>query len=315
MEAAELTQHAARMVASIANAPCSYGAFEETVGVDPLVPDALELLDQVTAAGYAGIDLGPVGYLGNVEELPAQTRGPPAGARRRVHGAAVRRPRRAPRRDLCSWTRSSTRSMPPASSEPAPRPTLAGMSVPEARLAADGRAARGPRWSPEAWQRYADGVSTVVERCRQRGYEPTFHHHVGTEIETPEEIDRLLSLTDVGLCVDTGHLAVAAGDAIDAVRRWGPRINHVHMKDADASALAALAAEGAPVDELWRGQVFVPLGDGDLDCSQFLRALENLGYRGWIVVEQDIFPQHGARADKVKLDQERSREFLTRHGL
>ncbi len=314
MEAAELTQHAARMVASIANAPCSYGAFEETVGVDPLVPDALELLDQVTAAGYAGIDLGPVGYLGNVEELPPRL----ADRRLALAGGFMALPFGDPDElagEICQLDALLDTFDAAASSEPAPRPTLAGMSVPEARLAADGRAARGPRWSPEAWQRYADGVSTVVERCRQRGYEPTFHHHVGTEIETPEEIDRLLSLTDVGLCVDTGHLAVAAGDAIDAVRRWGPRINHVHMKDADASALAALAAEGAPVDELWRGQVFVPLGDGDLDCSQFLRALENLGYRGWIVVEQDIFPQHGARADKVKLDQERSREFLTRHGL
>src|ERR1700735_870001 len=72
MEAAELTQHLARAAVSIANAPCSYGAFEETIGVDPLVPDALELLDQVADAGYAGIDLGPVAYLGNVEELPAR---------------------------------------------------------------------------------------------------------------------------------------------------------------------------------------------------------------------------------------------------
>src|SRR3974390_9759 len=70
METAELAQHSSRMVAWIANAPCSYGAFEETVGGDPLVPDALTLLDQVSAAGYAGIDLGPVGYLGNLLELP-----------------------------------------------------------------------------------------------------------------------------------------------------------------------------------------------------------------------------------------------------
>jgi inosose dehydratase len=81
------------------------------------------------------------------------------------------------------------------------------------------------------------------------------------------------------------------------------------------SAFRALAADDAPVDELWMGQVFVPLGDGDLDCSRFLRALDELGYRGWIVVEQDIFPQRGALAEKVRLDQERSREFLARHGL
>jgi inosose dehydratase len=282
--------------------------------VDPLVPEALELLDQVTAARYAGIDLGPVGYLGNVEELPARL----ADHRLALAGGFMALPfGDADQLAGEIWQLDALLDTFDAAgtSEPAPRPTLAGMSEPEARLAGDGRAARGPRWSREVWQRYADGVSTVAERCRQRGYEPTFHHHVGTEIETPEEIDRLLSLTDVGLCVDTGHLAAAAGDAIDAVHSWGPRINHVHMKDADASALAALAAEGAPVEELWRGQVFVPLGDGDLNCSRFLHALEELGYHGWIVVEQDIFPQRGAQADKVRLDQERSREFLTRHGL
>src|ERR1700759_5141048 len=69
MEVGELNEYSTAAVVSIANAPCSYGAFEETVGVDPLVPDAVELLDQVAAAGYAGIDLGPVGYLGDGERL------------------------------------------------------------------------------------------------------------------------------------------------------------------------------------------------------------------------------------------------------
>ncbi len=176
-----------------------------------------------------------------------------------------------------------------------PRPTLAGMSPPDARLAPSGPARE---WSLAEWRRYADGVSTATERCRNRGYEPAFHHHIGTEVETPEQIERLLSLTDVGLCLDTGHLAVAGGDPLEAVRSWGPRINHVHMKIADRDALAALAAERVPVDDLWRGQVFVALGYGDLECGRFLSALGEIAYRGWIVVEQDIFPQRGPLADK-----------------
>jgi inosose dehydratase len=313
MEAAEVSPQPVRMLASIANAPCSYGAFEETVGVDPLVPDALELLDQVSAADYAGIDLGPVGYLGSVEQLPARL----ADRRLALAGGFMALPFGDPDKLAEEiWQLGALLDTFDAvgSSDPPPRPTLAGMSTPDARLSANG-APRRPAWSHEAWQRYADGVSTVTERCRQRGYEPTFHHHVGTEIETPDEIERLLSLTDVGLCLDTGHLAVAGGDPVEGVRSWGPRINHVHMKDAEMSAFRALAAEDAPVDELWAGQVFVALGDGDLDCARFLRALDELGYRGWIVVEQDIFPQRGALAEKVRLDQERSREFLTRHGL
>jgi inosose dehydratase len=313
MEAAEASQQPARMLASIANAPCSYGAFEETVGVDPLVPDALELLDQVSAADYAGIDLGPVGYLGSVEQLPARL----ANRRLTLAGGFMALPFGDPDKLAEEiWQLGALLDTFDAvgSSDPPPRPTLAGMSRPDARLSANG-APRRRGWSHETWQRYADGVSNVTERCRQRGYEPTFHHHVGTEIETPDEIERLLSLTDVGLCLDNGHLAVAGGDPVEGVSNWGPRINHVHMKDAEMSAFRALAADDAPVDELWMGQVFVPLGDGDLDCSRFLRALDELGYRGWIVVEQDIFPQRGALAEKVRLDQERSREFLARHGL
>jgi inosose dehydratase len=313
MQAAERSRQPAHMLASIANAPCSYGAFEETVGVDPLVLDALELLDQVTAAGYVGIDLGPVGYLGSVEQLPARL----ADRRLTLAGGFMALPFCDP--DTLAdeiWQLDALLDTFDAvgSSDPPPRPTLAGISTPDARLSANGTPRR-PEWSHEAWQRYADGVSSVTERCRQRGYEPTFHHHAGTEIETPDEIERLLSLTDVGLCLDTGHLAVAGGDPVEGVRSWGARINHVHMKDAERTALAALAAGSAPVEELWTGRVFVPLGDGDLDCSQFLRALDELGYRGWIVVEQDIVPQRGPLAEKVRLDQERSREFLTRHGL
>src|SRR5579872_1886550 len=282
MEAAERTRHPTRMAASIANAPCSYGAFEETVGVDPLVPDPLELLDEVSAARYAGIDLGPVGYLGGLEELAARLADRhlalAGGFMALSFGDPDQLAAEAGRLDALLDTFDAA-----GASEPAARPTLAGMSLPGARVATNGGAGRGRHWSPEAWRRYADGVSRVAERCRQRGYEPTFHHHAGTAIEIPEEIDQLLALTDVGLCLDTGHLAVAGGDAVEAVRRWGPRINHVHMKDADVKALAALSADGATVDELWRGGVFVALGDGDLDCSSFLRALDDLGYRGWIV--------------------------------
>src|SRR5579863_3187378 len=54
---------------TVANAPCSFGAFELTVGINPNVPDAVALLDQVAGTGYAGIDLGPPGYLGLGDEL------------------------------------------------------------------------------------------------------------------------------------------------------------------------------------------------------------------------------------------------------
>jgi inosose dehydratase len=310
MERAEAMASITRTV-EVANAPCSYGAFEETIGIDPLTPDGGEVLQEVSAAGYAGIDLGPVGYLGNPAGL---------GARLDAHHL-----------ELAGGYLPMTFDDPPALGvevgqlrdlldvfdateriQIAPKPTLAAASLPKARLT---RAEERPQRTHTEWQRFADGVSLAVELCRTRGYEPAFHHHAGTWIETPAEIERLLSLTDVSLCLDTGHLAVAAGDPQQAVRDWGERINHVHVKDAHLGAVDALVTAGDPVDELWRGDVFTPLGDGDLDCAAFFEAMRSIEYVGWIVVEQDVLPASGEGVLRIRNDQVRSRAFLRRHGF
>jgi inosose dehydratase len=194
----------------------------------------------------------------------------------------------------------------------APRPTLAGAGSPGSRLT---RSEDRPRRSDEEWRRFADGVSAALEACRSRGYEPTFHHHVGSRIETSEEIERLLALTDVSLCLDSGHLAVCGGDPVQAIRDWSARINHVHVKDADMAAVDALVARRAAVEDLFRREVFTPLGHGQLNCEAFLRELRATGYAGWIVVEQDIYAPRGDRIARAQSDQERSLVFLREHGF
>src|SRR5207245_2330373 len=79
---------------------------------------------------------------------------------------------------------------------------------------------------------FAEGVEMAVECCRARRYEPTFHHETGTHIEAPWEIEKVLELTSIGLCLDTGHLLLGGGDPVRAMREWGQRINHLHLKDA-----------------------------------------------------------------------------------
>jgi inosose dehydratase len=150
-----------------------------------------------------------------------------------------------------------------------------------------------------------------VPRARLR---TTFHHHTATYIEAHWEIERLLELTDVGLCLDTGHLLLGRGEPITAIRDWASRINHVHLKDARLSRLEEIVAQAAPVQEIWRRQAFCALGDGDTDIAGVLDALGDIGYAGWLVVEQDVLPDPENPGQPAR-DQRRNREYLRAHGL
>jgi inosose dehydratase len=302
---------------AIANAPVSYGAFELTVGINPDVPNGVQVLDEVASAGYAGIDLGPVGYLGVGRELGERLAARNLG----LAGAYLELPYADPRAletalpalDDLLETFEAVRPYVPG---PVPRPTLAD-SGSDARRKQPGQAARnrGLGLDADGWRRFGVGLERVVARCRERGYEPTFHHETGTYVEAPWEIERLLELSDIGLCLDTGHLLLGGGDPVRALSDWGSRINQVHLKDARRSVMAAITAEGAPTAEIWTREVFTPLGSGDLHADAVLDGLRAMGYGGWLVVEQDIFPQTRERFERASLDQRANREYLTRRGL
>ena len=70
----------------------------------------------------------------------------------------------------------------------------------------------------DAWQRFAAGLARVISRCRDRGYEPTFHPETGTHVEAPWEIERVLEVSDVGLCLETGHMLLGGGDPVAMLR-------------------------------------------------------------------------------------------------
>lgn len=308
-------QKGSRTIA-VANAPVSYGAFEITVGIDPNVPDPLTLLDWVQEAGYEGIDLGPAGYLGDADTLATRL----GDHQLSLAGGYLELPFSEPDKlrsalgDLDSLL-DVFDSVSGSPSELAPKPTLADAGSPT-RSRYPGRAALDPSVGLDdaAWKRFAAGLARSVEQCRQRGYEPTFHHHTATYVEAHWEIERLLELSDVGLCLDTGHLLLGRGDPITAIRDWADRINHVHLKDARLERLEEIVAEAAPVEEIWRRQAFCALGDGDIDVEAVLTALSEIGYSGWLVVEQDVLPDP-AHPKQPTLDQQRNRGYLREHGL
>jgi inosose dehydratase len=275
------------MRATVAGAPVSFGVFELTPeGSEVITPDAMG--EALQSAGYTGIDLGPVGYLGRDAEL----RGRLARFDLELAGGWIQLP--------FGDDEAFSAALPgldealrvfAEASEAGPGrlalPTLAD-SGSLARVAYPGRGAEVDPLAADAAARLYANVDRVAGIVRSAGFEPTFHHHAGTFVESPDEIDAFLAATDVSLTLDTGHLVIAGGDPVDAVRRWGARINHLHLKDVDSSRLAEILAAGGGMAEVWSGGSFVAFGRGDVDLAGVMALVAASDYDGWVVVEQDV---------------------------
>ncbi|MEV7009448.1 sugar phosphate isomerase/epimerase [Streptosporangium sp. NPDC051022] len=292
------------MSIKVANAPVNFGV-NRACGAAP-DPDAL--LDALAEAGYEGIDSGPIGYLGTADGLRERL------ARTGMGLAGGQVDLRYDDEDAFAaglaglYTALAVfASVPVTDGRFAPRLTLACPPHPR-------RYARGvaPGLPGEAWVEFAARIQEAADRCRDRGLEPVFHHHLGTLVETPEEVERLLDLTDVSLCLDTGHLWLAGGDPVTALRRWGDRIGQVHLKDASRRACDRVRVAGGDLSAVIAGDAFPPLGAGEVDLAGVLRELR--GYEGWLVVEQDT-PGPCQDIGRVLADQRANRIWLNAHGL
>lgn len=301
----------------VANAPVSYGAFELTVGRMPNVPAAEEVLDAVADAGYAGIDLGPLGYLGDAATLPGRL----ADRGLQLVGGYVPlhlTDADAFGADLTHLDRvlDVFDAAADGAGRWAPKPTLADAGS-TARAANPGRGKDlvELRLDASGWDLAATLVARAVDRCAERGYEATFHHHACSYVEAPQEIESLLDRTGVGLCLDTGHLLLGGGDPVEAMRDWAERINHIQIKDVRLDVLEGVVEERAGMVEVWSRGAFCELGMGDLDVDGFLNAMRRADYRGWLMVEQDriLAPDEPVSA---AIDAQRgNREFLRSRGF
>jgi inosose dehydratase len=147
-----------------------------------------------------------------------------------------------------------------------------------------------PRWPDSAFDGLARVLATLVEIAPE-GVRVAFHPHTATWVEDPEEVEVVASRlpqTGAGLCLDVGHYLVGGGDPVEAIRRYGPLVTHLHAKDVDPNVLARLRA--AEIDGFGAGvreRIFTELGNGALDLRGVLGALDDVGYDGWLMVEQD----------------------------
>jgi inosose dehydratase len=151
---------------------------------------------------------------------------------------------------------------------------------------------RRPRLDDKGWRRLTAGLSEVARHLQKRGVRMAYHHHMGTVVETADEIDRLMQMTgpEVGLLLDTGHLTYAGGDPVAAARRHAERIVHVHCKDIRRDVLAGAKREDRSFLDAVLAGVFTVPGDGCVDYPGVFEALAAVGYRGWLVVEAEQDP-------------------------
>lgn len=151
----------------------------------------------------------------------------------------------------------------------------------------DGYDAR-PELDVGAWNRLLANLDRLAARAAGHGVTATLHPHVGTLVETPAEVDRVLDGSGIALCLDTGHLLVGGTDPVELAERVPDRIAHAHLKDVDGAAAEAVRTGRRAYSEAVRGGMFRPLGAGDVDITRVVRALDGAGYDGWYVLEQDV---------------------------
>ncbi|MDC7289503.1 myo-inosose-2 dehydratase [Blautia schinkii] len=145
----------------------------------------------------------------------------------------------------------------------------------------------------EEWKLLADGLNRLGKIAKDKGMTLTFHHHMGTVVQTEEEIDRFMEMVDpelVFLLFDSGHLSFA-GIAPEAVlKKYVNRVRHVHLKDIRKEMVEKSKKESWSFLKGVREGVFTVPGDGDVDFGPIFRILEDAGYEGWVVVEAEQDP-------------------------
>jgi inosose dehydratase len=252
----------------LAAAPISWGVCEVPGWGHQLAPE--RVFGEIASLGLRATELGPIGY------LPFE----PAAIRERLDRHGLRLvggfvPLVLHQRSLDTAEAERVAGVLAA----------AGAEVFNAAVVAD------ESWSPplplddDAWRRVARHLAEVERLVGQYGLTLALHPHVGTQVETAADIERMLELSETGWCLDTGHLLIGGVDPAAFARRHGDRVVHVHLKDVDDAVAERLRRGELSLVQAVQAGLFRPLGAGDVRIDAVLDGLD--GYERWLVLEQD----------------------------
>jgi inosose dehydratase len=256
----------------VAGAPISWGVCEAPGWGHEIA--AARVLTEMATLGLRATELGPTGYLG---ATPSEVRARLDEHGLRLIGGFLPVPLHVqPALDL-SEAEQAIATLAAAGAE----------VVVLAARSADGGYDRKLALGEDDWPVLLGNLGRLATLIAEHGMRATLHPHVGTAIEGRESVLRLLDCSDIGLCLDTGHLLIGGMQPLELVRRFAGRIAHVHLKDVRADVAEPVAAGRVSYLDAVRAGLYAPLGAGDLDIAAIVAALEAAGYLGWYVLEQD----------------------------
>lgn len=307
------------MSITVTTAPCCWGVDDVR---NPNLPLWELVFDEVKAAGYGGMELGPYGYVPLDIDLVSE-----ALTRRGLYIVAgtIFNDLVAPdnRQNLLRQTDEICALItrlpkpPKAAGQRFPAPYLTVMDWGhDERDYAAGHSDRAPRLDDRAWAGMMDNIRAISDLAREKyGVRATIHPHAGGYIEFEDEIARLaddIPQEVAGLCLDTGHTWYAGMDPVETLRKYADRLDYIHFKDIDKAVFERIMGEHIRFFEACGQGVMCPIGNGCIDYSAIRTLLDELGYEGFITVEQERDPRNagGSLAD-VKL----SRDYLKSAGF
>lgn len=295
-----------------ATAPINWGIMEHVEF--PAAYPYGRVLDEMAAAGYSGTELGPYGFLPSDSAVLRQE----LDKRSLTLCSAfvdIELGNKSAHAESQAYVARSAKLI----SEAGARLLVLSDRITPQRNAVAGRRrdANQISWSEAEWQTAAAAIREVIALCKANGLKVAFHHHAGSHVETPEEIDHLSSLfpaDQLGLCLDTGHYIYGGGDAVAFLERQVSRVWCVHLKDVNDMKSAEARRERMNFHDAVRHGIFAPLGKGSVDFPRILSLLQSGHFDGWAVVEADVLPG-GVGADAPLANATAGREYLRQFGI
>jgi inosose dehydratase len=297
----------------IANAPCSWGVLEFELEGKALGFE--QVLDEIAATGYIGTELGDWGFMPtdpaalsqeiqkrNLDLLGAFV--PVALSKESAHAEGIERALKTAGLMFAAGYKDAFIVLADDNGSVSERTKNAGRVNPSLYL------------SEEKYKTIAKGSDALAKAVNETyGMRTVFHHHGAGYVETPQEIDWLLQFSNpqlLGLCFDTGHYRLGGGlDVAGALEKYYNRIWHVHFKDFQPAVATKSAENNWDYFQSVQNGIFCELGKGDVPFEAVKNMLQEKGYQGWIVVEQDVLPGMGS----PKICAEHNRNFLKSLGI
>ena len=177
--------------------------------------------------------------------------------------------------------------------------------------------AQRPQLTQAQWPAFCARLNRLAAHCLSRGVQLAYHHHMGSIVETTQDIARLLDHTgpELGLALDTGHLDFAGGDPVALYRQYKDRVVHIHLKDTRKAIVQDAKNRNLSFLQAVLNGAFTVPGDGDLDYPSLFAELGRAGYRGWLVVEAEQDPAIAPPLRYASLGAKHVKQLCASHGL